>query len=1040
VTKHSKKDIVESLQSRFPKLAEHIERSAAAIEDAYKLVRRSTVESYKRDRAAITTLAKSGVLPGAVAKFFIGQLVDPPQANQREIYKRIEELAEQYASQYSCAVVNTTVKGIIKKEFRLSESETNKIVPDVLRSLFRIKTNADWMRMPCWPPPPAPSEAAEAPAAPSPVPPAAAEATPPRGPPDWTREFLEYEETRPPSPEQKARMIARKLVVEHPKLGHDKLWQLYRQEHTIAKYESEGTLTWDQLYTFLLDAIEEAKGPRALREVIGRAEEKARRMAPTKGVKYVRREGQVVAVPEPGPGAVIGPPTYEATKAALSFLNPFPAAVKDGRGKIAAEAKKFADEEKKNIEDAEKEIEKSNKRIIEIDVTITQIEAKVAATQVAATAAGGELGAAAAKALSARDIANIRMLEREKKELDKFVESEKKRIDKAKEDFPKTIKEHLKAKADEFAASLADKYKIPNRLGDLRTVLEGEASGEAARYANYLTTGKAGSRKFGVGAGFIGMNVGDYLRSLIFDYWGIWLGLVLPLSLGMIYGFLALLIWGAIRFPPLFSIFIVWTQFAFILGGAILGAAPLPGYTGMSTFAVIIYAVLGAAVTLAFNISKKKGAGIELYQNIASHVLGGAIIALSAVILVLSLQAFGAGELLFIVMTVVLIAIGVFQVYPTAGLHGLNVIAIIIMIFGYLALGPYSAMVIQTVDQVTAPFKAAQLAASNAASDIWLLITNPTQYYAQQQLKAARAERPTQFPLAVELSRLDVVPEGTVPGESEFAVFVLAENQGDLEAKDVKLTAECAASTPPTVGKCKNVPNKQYSTSPTKLRRGEAVREDFTFQAVGRTEPERQAETVFNKVNITLSYTLSTSSSLQVEIATDAEITKRQRDKIGKVFYPQVAVAKVGPAQIGINVGPQPIKAGKESAILLLSLSNTRPDGSIVLSGSKLTIKLSEVVGNNLKCTSSGAAVDAAMCTGSDKECTLTINYRIRPYEYRDVLPILCSFDASLENKVVDAKTGLVTAVLDKYSFTTSKDKSIAVGPKLRLTTGLPQP
>jgi hypothetical protein len=496
------------------------------------------------------------------------------------------------------------------------------------------------------------------------------------------------------------------------------------------------------------------------------------------------------------------------------------------------------------------------------------------------------------------------------------------------------------------------------------------------------------------------------------------------------------------RFPPLFSIAIIWAQIAFMSGGMILGAAPLPGYAGVSMFMAFVWAVLGAAVTFAFNAAKKKGV-----LNYISHIFGGAIIALSAVILVLALQAFGAGGLLFIVLTIVLIAIGVFQVYPTAGLHGLNVIAIIIMIFGYFALGPYSAIVIQTVDQVTAPFKAAQLAGANAMSDIWLLVTNPTQYYAEQQLKSARAERPTQFPLAVELSSLDVVPDGTVPGGSEFAIFALAENQGDLEAKDVKLTAECVASTPPTVDPCTQVKNGNYLISKDVLRRGEAVRGDFMFQAVGRKEAERQAETVFNKVNVTLTYTLNTSSSLQVEVATDAEITKRQRDKIGKVFYPQVAVAKVGPAQVGINVGPQPITAGKLGTILLLSLSNTRPDGSIVLRGSKLKVTLSQVVGDGIKCLSQmsakgvGYTSTCEQATSGVRTCELAINYDIRSYEYRDVLPILCSFEAASEQAVNDSKTGLITATLDSYKFSTSKDKSVAVGPSLGImTTGLPQP
>ncbi|GEM_PF-2732061 len=116
--------------------------------------------------------------------------------------------------------------------------------------------------------------------------------------------------------------------------------------------------------------------------------------------------------------------------------------------------------------------------------------------------------------------------------------------------------------------------------------------------------------------------------------------------------------------------------------------------------------------------------------------------------------------------------------------------SVVVLIFAYVALGPYSSIYQQALDSIKGPFETAFRAVKNALYDIYLLATNPTEWYARQQVVNARPEKPISFPKSLEVTQLDATPS-SVPGGQPFVLTFVLKNEGDLPVKNVKAKVSC---------------------------------------------------------------------------------------------------------------------------------------------------------------------------------------------------------------------------------------------------------
>lgn len=606
------------------------------------------------------------------------------------------------------------------------------------------------------------------------------------------------------------------------------------------------------------------------------------------------------------------------------------------------------------------------------------------------------------------------------------------------------------------------------------------------------------------------MKATDVLKEFMTEWWGLWLW---PLMLAFGFGDVAwvqFIIWGIMKIPLVAGIGVFWLQYSLLLGGAIFGLSflSLPGYATAGAAAadplnIWMLAVVGGFVNWLFNLGKLdrhqgkifEGTQLGVLVGTLNHFVGGAIVYVGVYMFMLALQlpalaptapaivygiiggsvimflftfmginpmaiplimlivAFFVQPLAAVIIFLLFAIVGITHFYSQGGLPAVNVLALLVLAFSFLALGPFSGTVVNAVDSVSTPVQLVWTSVSDAFSDVWLLLTNPTEYYARQQLRAARPERPVAFPGAAEITSLQTVPTGTVPSGERFVVFATLENKLDRPVGNVTTWGYCEGigGLPVCEG---TVDIERFKTDAQaaglseaaiqnitagilfglggvhgidEMRPGEFDRADFTFIAKGREEA-RAAEVVFNKVVLTMRGVYTTDSSLQTEIATRDEVFRRQTTRTGRLYYPEVAVAKVGPAQLGISAGPQPLIAGTR-APFIVSISNTRPDGRIILDASSLTIRVPDFVGKNVACR------DVA-CTSADgaSTCAITLDHTVlREYEKLDVVPIFCTMDIPEDEALATAgsRTGLITAELSRYDFYHEKEVRVPVGPRL---------
>jgi len=601
------------------------------------------------------------------------------------------------------------------------------------------------------------------------------------------------------------------------------------------------------------------------------------------------------------------------------------------------------------------------------------------------------------------------------------------------------LKRYLDAQAPKIASEAAWRYKLqwagtpygtapPQGVNSVTEYLKNEMMAEAAMLTDFWTRNTrstlrriGGSIALGTRAiGMQAMRAGDVYRMIVSNLWEFLTGPWILGSAIVIAQFFFLSWWSPTPVNPL-----------------IMFAAPAVG---------LLFLTLVNMFTAKYPM------------EIFTHMISGIIISYTAIIF---LAAMGweppgtimSGTYLWWFGFILLGIIGAFQFYATGGFNAIVPIAVIIMVFGYFSLGPYSGYVREVRDQILTPLKFVWLNVKNTFSGIWLLMVNPTEWYAQQQLMNVRPETPTDFPKGIEITRLDAVPD-SVPSGSKFYMYAILENKGEQDAHNIVISASCQGveavynaetgakstflgiNTEATSGitggrHCNVVTTKIDHKSTLRKGEGDSVRVDFTAQ--GRPESTRAAEVVFAKPVIHVNYTYSTTSSLTTEIATWEEIQRRQTVKTERYYYNEIAKGKAGPAQFSLNVGPQPLESGRD-VILTASISNTRFDGIVALDkGTKMMITVPSVLGSNLKCESIKKGDDGSIIAQADDcpngMCTITMlqKWDIRAYEFGEIFPIYCKFTVNTLGSNQQSLTGLITAKLDNYKFMLLMEKSVKV-------------
>lgn len=560
----------------------------------------------------------------------------------------------------------------------------------------------------------------------------------------------------------------------------------------------------------------------------------------------------------------------------------------------------------------------------------------------------------------------------------------------------KKLLEELKKDAEGIAADVSSKYNIEK--DKLAPVLESEAQ-TLANYWTKIARGKMG--KYFTMAHRAAMRAGEYTATA-----------------GEAYMQVLENIWRFFTGPWVVGSIFLMIQFFFIMA-----------YVGYNLTYLWIFPIIGAAFTLILNFS-------ESFRPFdwLTHLISGAMIGYSSLLFML---AFYVPKLSFFnlfwlwIIWIGLGALGLFQFYQTGGFRTVFMGSIFILLFAYVALGPYSGYYQTALHQVGQPLEIAYRAVSRAVEDVWLLATNPTEWYARQQVVNVRPERTLAFAKAVEIKTLDSIPQ-SVPGGQEFAITAVISNEGMEEAKDLKVSVGCDTwcST-----KYVNVlesarHNGAFSLNKKNLKRGESV--PITVQSfVSNSLAGREVEFRTANIDFNINYEHYTSSTLSVEVISKKELNKRFFEG-EDVFRNRVAIAKVTPAQVSLNVGPQPLVAASE-AILLVSVSNQRDDTSIFLKeGEKIIITMPRVVGNNLKCPSS-----EVIEKDDEKETIVYIvpkpidgdQIEILEYDFNSIFAFSCTFRAAPITE--DSQTGLVTVSLPKYIVESSKEKLVPITPPI---------
>ncbi len=565
------------------------------------------------------------------------------------------------------------------------------------------------------------------------------------------------------------------------------------------------------------------------------------------------------------------------------------------------------------------------------------------------------------------------------------------------------LRKYLEDKADIVAVRVARQQKIPLHSPD-QVDLEKELKDYAGELAeDLITRGNTWFQTMMRGLGRISREMSttqQIWQNILANLWGFIFG---PWVLGTLFVLLQ------------FFAMIAWS------GGLAGGFNPL--------FVFVLPGVM-ALFLLILNIEN-----VQMPLDFLTHIISGWIIGTSAIMLMMAIATPAAvNENFFITIVVWLflaVFIGAFQIYQAGSFPPVFAISAVILLFFWLALGPYGNYYSMVIDQVKAPLVLAWRAIQNAFEDVWLLATNPTEWYARQQMRNVRSEKPLDYPKALEIVSFDTIPSQGIPASKlgmkmEFAATVTLQNKGRMAASDVSAQVQCNTF-------CNSSAEPVQAIG--SMKPGEGNRIQFTKLSSWIPTPGREAEFHAAKVSVNISYRYSTNASLAATVMNEEEI-KKQFAEGSDVFKPVQAIDMGTPATLSLNVGPQPLFRGKNS-LLLVSVYTVRDDGYVVLDrDTRIKLRLPSSVGSRLKCsacnTSAYSITDKdnnPIESGEEALCSPPERVEIKPFEFSTTYAFLCNFEANSTVQV--SKTGVIRAEMPNYEFVVLKSKDLPITPPL---------
>lgn len=596
-----------------------------------------------------------------------------------------------------------------------------------------------------------------------------------------------------------------------------------------------------------------------------------------------------------------------------------------------------------------------------------------------------------------------------------------------------TLRDYLKEKARVVTVRIARQYKFPLH-SDIQEQLAAELDDYAKDYAEELITrGNTAMQSFLRALRIIGRG-GQTFRE-------VWMDFLQNL-------------WGVVAGPWVIGsgmVVLQWMMISFYINSKVFGSA-LGGQFGPFFYLWLAPVIMGG-IFLVLNFEDTK-----YPLDALTHIIAGAITAYGTYIFLASImtpewmfESTGRGFLTFLIWGALCFFLGAMQFYPSGKFTFIFQMGAVMLIFGYVALGPYSAHFTQAIDQVKRPLIVVVNAVGKTIQEVWLITTNPTEYAKIQAAKNVKPETALDFPKGIEIKNFELFPRtvaaskrdasGVVP--SYFAAAVVVKNDGKYTATDVKVNLYCDRSPrgyccPPDSqdDSCKN-PNFEppdATTLRTLLKPGEAQALQFKNIMAWAPQQAHEAEASNARIVFNVTYAYATSSTLKTTIMHQDEIIRRQQEG-EDVFRPVVATGSPTPGEISINVGPQPLYAGRQRNFLLFAVNNKRDDGAVRLKqGDNLFIYMPTSIAvppsspggtGSFRCDDSFVSYE-----GFDQQPD-TIKHKFKVKKDIDiesgfnvVFAFLCTFDAA---QVTIAGTDFIRAELPKYEFTVKYTKNFIV-------------
>ena len=413
-------------------------------------------------------------------------------------------------------------------------------------------------------------------------------------------------------------------------------------------------------------------------------------------------------------------------------------------------------------------------------------------------------------------------------------------------------------------------------------------------------------------------------------------------------------------------------------------------------------------------------------EGMGESLTVGALVGLMAEMLVLSFELSD------------ILAVGVFLgsctvfllFYRSGGPGVVYTLSLIVIMFGYLFMGPYSGYLKTYTDKLTGPMEIAIGQISLVGNDLWLIATDPQKYIEKTEMSTVRTDTPTiSYPLGVEFKQIDVMPKD-VPANQSFYVRVYAVNEGKMPA-NVVIRAACSNNLCCMEGSCGVSDDTvqiypPVEEPPLTLQPMEALNFMFEqpFKAITYKKSDVGKEA---QVNVSLHYSHSTSSRLSVKVMSTDEIQRIMTDPLAgeSLFRSEVSVGKNAPGMLALTVGYQPLFTAAPN-VLVVSVVNKRPKGVVILDEStKINISLDPRIGTGLDCSANNEFNCVSEPSMQNATCEIVRANGIDPINPGGYRPITCTFRTV--DYVPTSVTGLVTAQMSHYTFQLMEKKGAKI-------------